>query len=64
MTATDGFGHNEDTMLFCHLCDWRRECRRGLEEMEFALRKHLAEAHGKPLLYRVEDESGKRTDIP
>lgn len=61
----EGYGHNDSSgRVFCHLCDWSKLCPRGMEEIEFALRKHLEEAHGKPLFYRIEDESGRRTDIP
>lgn len=60
----EGYGHNIDSTVFCHFCEWSKLCPRGMEEIEFALRKHLHEAHGKPLLYRVEDESGRKTEIP
>ena len=62
---SEGYGHNtEDGTVYCHFCDWSKLCRRGMEEIEFELRKHLQEAHGKPLLYRVENETGRKTEIP
>ena len=61
----EGYGHNDaDGTVYCHLCDWTMKCTRGMEEIEFVLRRHLQESHGKPLLYRIEDETGRRTEIP
>ena len=60
----EGYGHNIDRVVYCHLCDWQKECPRGMEEIEFALQTHLREVHGKPLFYRVENETGRKTDIP
>lgn len=62
-SARKGYGRNEGNTVFCHLCDWSKFCVRGMEEIEASLQAHLREKHGKPLLYRVDDE-GKRTDIP
>ena len=65
MTSATGYGHNdEDGTVHCHFCAWTQKCTRGMEEIEFVLRKHLSEAHGKPLLYRTRNEDGFRTDIP
>ncbi len=60
-----GYGHNDDQgNVFCHFCDWSQACGQSMEKMEFVLRKHLAEVHGKPLLYRIENDTGRKTDIP
>lgn len=62
---SDGYGHNDaDGNLFCHLCEWTKACGRNIEQIEAHLRRHLQEAHGRSLLYRVEDESGRKIDIP
>jgi len=64
-TVKDGFGHNDDLgNVYCHFCEWTQACGPNMERIEFALRKHLTEAHKLPLLYRVENETGRRTDIP
>lgn len=60
----NGYGHNEDRKVFCHLCDWRKVCQRGMEQIEFELQRHLQDVHGKSLLFRVENETGRKTDIP
>jgi hypothetical protein len=60
-----GYGHNDENgVVYCHFCDWSKNCGSNMELIEASLKKHLEEVHGKPLLYRTEDESGKRTDIP
>lgn len=64
MNTKEGYGHNDDLgNVYCHLCEWTQACGPNMERIEFALRKHVNEAHGRPLLWRVDDD-GKRTDIP
>ena len=59
------YGWNDaDGTVHCAFCEWTKQCTRGMEEIEFELKRHLKEAHDKPLLYRIENESGRRTDIP
>ncbi len=59
-----GLAHNDETgKVFCHLCEWTLQCV-GMERIEFAVQKHLREAHGLPTWWRTEKETGKRTDIP
>lgn len=58
------YGWNDGNTVFCAFCDWKHEVARGMEEMEFVLRKHLKEKHDKPLLYRIERGTDRRTEIP
>ena len=58
-------GHDDESgKVFCHFCEWSKQCTRGIEEIEFELMKHLREAHDKPLLFRVDDDTGRKVDIP
>lgn len=56
-------GHNDATTVFCGLCEWTRAIA-SMEQAEHYLGTHLAEAHGLRTFYRVDDETGLRTEIP
>lgn len=59
-----GYGCNDqNSTVYCHLCSWSKPCPRGIEQVEFELKSHLANEHRKPCLFRV-DSNGKQTDIP
>lgn len=54
---------DSDAKVYCGICDWYKQCY-SMEEIEFQLAKHLKEIHNRELLYRIEDETGKRNNIP
>ena len=56
--------NDEEGTVYCALCDWFCDCGPNMERIEFELRRHLEETHGKSLLYRVDDDSGVVTEIP
>lgn len=61
----NGYGHNDEAgRVYCHLCDWTKDCGPNMERVEHELKRHLEEVHGLPCLYRVDDETKKRTEIP
>lgn len=59
----NALGHNENGMVYCGLCNWQHQCY-SMEEIEFRLARHLKEEHGRTLLFRRDDETGKVRDIP
>ncbi len=55
--------NTDDGLLSCHLCDWQKQCN-GMEQIEFEAMRHLRDSHGLAVLYRTDDATGKRTEIP
>lgn len=49
--------------VHCDECDWHHPCR-STEEMEYRVQLHANERHGCVVLYRVNRETGKMTDVP
>lgn len=60
----ESYGWNdEDGTVHCAFCNWTKKCSH-MEQIEHELRQHLETAHDKPLIFRVETETGKHTSIP
>lgn len=58
------YGWNDtDGTVHCGFCSWTKRCN-SMEQVEHELNQHLAAAHGRRSLFRVEDESGRKIDIP
>lgn len=56
-------GYNDEHNVYCGLCDWQRPIV-SMEQTEHFLAEHLLASHGRRALYRLDDETGQRTDIP
>lgn len=60
-----GLGWNDSAgIVHCALCDWSKDCGPNMERIEHELRQHLEAAHGRRLLYRVDDLDGHVVEIP
>lgn len=56
-------GTNIGDTVYCALCDWRKGPLGNMERIEFELKRHIQEVHGRDVFYR-KDENNVRTEIP
>jgi hypothetical protein len=56
-------GCNESDRAYCHRCNFSFVLT-SMEQLEAVLQKHLREEHGLKVLYRIDNETGKTTEIP
>lgn len=57
------YGWNNGFDVFCGFCAWTQHCT-SMENIEHRLKTHLKTVHGKDVLFRREDETGKINHIP
>lgn len=64
MTTDSKLGHNDENgFVYCNLCSWKNKYT-SYEMIEAGLKQHLETVHKLRLLYAIEDDSGRRKDVP